>query len=27
VAVWLAIAFQLLKEHRRLAGESDVRAA
>ena len=27
VAVWLVIAFQLLKEHRRLAGESDVRAA
>jgi AAA family ATP:ADP antiporter len=27
VAVWLAIAVQLLKEHRRLAGESDVRAA
>jgi ATP:ADP antiporter, AAA family len=27
VAVWLAIGFQLLKEHRRLAGESDVRAA
>ena len=27
VAVWLAIAFQLLKEHRRLAGESDVRPA
>jgi len=27
VAVWLAIAFQLLKEHRRLAVESDVRPA
>jgi AAA family ATP:ADP antiporter len=27
VAVWLAIAYQLLKEHRRLAAESDVRAA
>jgi AAA family ATP:ADP antiporter len=27
VAVWLVIAFQLLKENRRLAAESDVRAA
>lgn len=27
VAVWLAIAFQLLKEHRRLAAASDVRPA
>lgn len=27
VAVWLAVAFQLLRQHRRLAGENDVRAA